>query len=128
MVPELRPDRPERDVRDLLAAGDQDAYSRFLSLCVGRSGQLLNRSSLATDCGVSHTTARRWLSVLRASFQVTWLLSYHRSFNKRPVKSPKLYFTDTGFLYYLLRVRSHEDQALGPMRGPVFETFVVSEL
>ncbi len=118
----------ERDVRDLLAVGDLDAYSRFVSLCAGRSGSVLNLSSLAVDCGVSHTTARRWLSVLRASFQVILLPPYARGFNKRLVKSPKLYVTDPGLLCYLLRVRSPEDLALGPMRGAVFETFVVSEL
>ena len=118
----------ERDVRDLLAIGDLDAFSRFLTLCAGRSGQVLNLSSLATDCGISHTTARRWLSVLRASFQVLLLQPYYRNYNKRMVKSPKLYLTDTGLLCYLLRIRSAEDLALGPMRGPVFETFVVTEL
>lgn len=118
----------ERDVRDLLAVGDLDAFSRFLSLCAGRSGQVLNLSGLATDCGVSHTTARRWLSVLRASFQVILLQPYHHTYNKRLVKSPKIFFTDAGLLCYLLRIRSPEDLAIGPMRGPVFETFVVSEL
>jgi predicted AAA+ superfamily ATPase len=118
----------ERDVRELVAVGDLDTFSRFLSLCAGRSGLLLNLASLATDCGISHTTARRWLSVLRTSFQVVLLQPYHRSFNKRLVKSPKLYFLDTGLLCYLLRIRTPEDLALGPARGAVFETFVVSEI
>lgn len=117
----------ERDVRDLLNVGDIEGFGRFIRLCAGRSGQLLNTSSLAADVGVSHTTVRRWLSILEASFVVHLLRPHHRNFKKRLVKSPKLYFLDTGLLCYLLRV--HEPQALvsHAARGAIFETWVVSE-
>ena len=88
----------ERDVRDLLKVGDLEAFGRFLRLCAGRSGQLLNLSGLAVDCGISQPTARQWLSVLIASFIVILVEPYHRNFNKRIIKTPKLYFLDTGLL------------------------------
>jgi predicted AAA+ superfamily ATPase len=117
----------ERDVRDLLNVGDLEGFGRFVRLCAGRSGQLLNASSLATDAGISHTTARRWLSILEASFVIYLLRPHHRNFNKRLVKSPKLYFVDTGLLCYLLRVQSPADLITHAARGAIFETWVVSE-
>jgi predicted AAA+ superfamily ATPase len=118
----------ERDVRDLLNVGDAETFGRFLRLCAGRCGQLLNLSSLATDCGISHTTARRWLSILEASFIVVLLRPHHQNFSKRMIKSPKLYFLDTGLLCYLLRIRSAEDLRIHAARGPVFEAWAISEL
>lgn len=118
----------QRDVRDVLQIGDLDAFRRFVGLCAGRSGQLLNLSGLGSDAGVTHTTARRWLSVLEASFIVRLLRPHHRNFNKRLTKSPKLYFLDTGLLCYLLRIRSPQQLRLHASRGAVFEGFVVSEL
>ncbi len=117
----------ERDVREILSVGDLEAYHRFVSLCAGRTGQLLNLSSLASDCGITHPTARSWLSVLEAGFLVTLLRPHHRNFNKRLIKRPKLYFLDTGLLCYLLRIRSPEDLRTHHMRGQIFESFVVSE-
>jgi len=117
----------ERDVRELLTVGDLEAFGTFIRLCAGRNAQLLNLSSLANDCGISHTTARRWLSVLETSFLVTLLRPHHRNFSKRLVKSPKLFFLDTGLLCYLLRIRSPEDLAIHALRGSVFESYVVSE-
>lgn len=114
-------------MRDLGNVGDLEAFSRFVRLCAGRSGQLLNLSSLAVDCGVSHTTARRWLSILEASFLVVLLRPHFQNFNKRLVKTPKLYFLDTGLLCYLLRIPSAEDLRFHPHRGAIFESFVVSE-
>ncbi|MDM8007821.1 MAG: ATP-binding protein [Phycisphaerae bacterium] len=118
----------ERDARDLLNVGDINTFGRFVRLCAGRSGQVLELSGLASDAGVSHTTARRWLSVLEASFVVFLLRPYHRNFNKRIIKSPKLYFVDTGLLCYLLRIRNPEELSFHAGRGPVFETWVVSEV
>lgn len=118
----------ERDVRSLVNVGDLETFGRFVQLCAGRCGQLLNLSSLGSDCGVSHVTARRWMSVLEASFIVYRLRPFHKSFNKRVIKSPKVYFLDTGLLCYLLRIRSPEDLVTHAMRGAVFETFVLSEL
>ncbi len=118
----------ERDVRDLLNVGDIETFGRFIRLCAGRSGQLLNHSSLAADAGISHTTARRWLSILEASFVVYLLRPHHRNFNKRLVKSPKLYFLDTGLLCYLLRIRRADELGAHAARGAIFETWVVSEM
>jgi predicted AAA+ superfamily ATPase len=118
----------ERDVRDIVNVGDLESFGRFVRLCAGRNGQLLNLSSLGADAGVTHTTARRWLSILETSFLVTLLRPHHRNFRKRLVKSPKLYFLDTGLLCYLLRIRSAKDLQIHASRGPVFESFVVAEL
>lgn len=118
----------ERDVRESLNVGDLEMFGRFVRLCAGRNGQLLNLSSLANDCGVTHTTARRWLSVLEASFLTILLRPHHKNFSKRLVKSPKLYFLDTGLLCYLLRIRSPEDLRIHAQRGSIFESFVISEI
>jgi len=118
----------ERDVREIVNVGDLDAFGRFVRLCAGRNGQLLSLSSLGNDCGITHTTASRWLSILEASFLVHLLRPYHANFGKRLIKSPKLYFLDTGLLCYLLRIQSPEDLRLHASRGPIFESFVISEL
>lgn len=118
----------ERDVRDLINIGDLESFRRFMGLCAGRVGQLLNLSSLAVDCGITHTTAKRWLSVLETGFITTLLRPHYQNFNKRLVKSPKLYFLDTGLLCYLLRIRSPEDLLLNASRGAIFENYVVAEL
>lgn len=118
----------ERDVRQLMNVGDLEGFRRFIGLCAGRVGQLLNLSSLANDCGISHATTRRWLSVLEASFVVLLLRPFHRNFGKRLIKSPKLYFVDTGLLCYLLRVRDPEALRTHAHRGAIFESWIVSEL
>jgi predicted AAA+ superfamily ATPase len=118
----------ERDVRQLTNIGNLEAFSRFLALCAGRSGQLLNSSALAVEAGISHPTARQWISVLQASYIVLLLKPHHENFNKRLVKSPKLYFLDSGLLCHALGLRRPEDVRLHPLRGAIFETFVVSEL
>lgn len=118
----------ERDVREIVNIGDLETFGRFVRLCAGRNGQLLNLTSLANDCGITHTTASRWISILEASFLVHLLRPYHANFGKRLIKSPKLYFLDTGLLCYLLRIQSPEDLRLHAGRGPIFESFVISEL
>ena len=117
----------QRDVRDLGGVGDLDTFRRFVQLCAGRSGQVLNLSSLGSDCGVSHTTASAWVSVLQELFVVHLLPPHHRNFSKRVIKSPKLYFLDTGLLCNLLRIQDPEQIALHANRGAIFETFVVAE-
>jgi hypothetical protein len=117
----------ERDVRQVLNVQDMGAFQRFLRLCAGRSGQLLNLSTLAGEAGISHSTARAWLSVLESSDLVFLLPPYHRNFGKRLVKTPKLYFLDSGLACWLLGVRSPEVLALHPSRGALFETWVVGE-
>ena len=118
----------ERDVREIVNVDDIETFGRFVRLCAGRNGQLLNLSSLANDCGITHTTAKRWLSVLEASFLVFLLRPHHRNFSKRLIKTPKLYFLDSGLLCYLLRIRAPEDLRLHSSRGSIFEGFVVAEL
>jgi hypothetical protein len=118
----------ERDVRQLTNIGDLSVFRRFLSLCAARTGQLLNLSSLATDCGVSQPTAKAWLSVLEASWLVFLLRPHHANFGKRLVKMPRLYFHDTGLAAWLVEVREIEQMRVHPMRGALFETLVVNEI
>ena len=118
----------ERDVRDVANIGNLDAFQRFVRLCAGRTGQLLNLSSLASDCGISHTTARHWVSILQAGFIIQLLPPHHENFSKRIIKSPKIYFLDTGLLCYLLRIRETEDIPVHPLKGAIFENFVFSEI
>ncbi len=118
----------ERDVRQLLDVKDLSLFQKFLRLCAGRSGQLLNYSSLATDCGITHNTARSWISVLESSYIVFTVNPYYENFNKRLVKSPKMYFYDTGLLCWLLGVHSAQHLQVHPLRGSIFETYVVSEI
>lgn len=118
----------ERDVRMVSNVGDLDAFLRFLGLCAGRSGQLLNRSSLGADAGVDQTTVSRWISILQASYVVDLLRPHYVNFSRRLIKAPKLYFTDTGLLCRLLGLRHAHDLRNHPLRGPIFETFVVGEI
>ena len=117
----------ERDVRQVLAVSNLSLFRRFVLMCAARTGQLLNLSALATDCGISHTTVRHWLTVLEASYVVYLLQPYHRNFGKRLVKQPKLYFLDTGLLCHLLRIDSPLTLATHALRGSVFESWVVAE-
>lgn len=118
----------ERDVRTLTNVGDLGTFTRFLRLVAGRAGQILNSSSLGADAGVDHTTARRWLSVLEASYVIRLLPPHHQNFSKRLIKSPKVMFNDTGLLCALLGIRSSEDLSTHPLRGAIFESFVHAEL
>ena len=118
----------ERDVRQVLNVSDLALFQRFVLMCAARSGQLLNLNSLAADCGISQPTARRWLTVLQASYVVALLPPYHRNFGKRLVKSPKLYFLDTGLLCHLLRIADPLTLQTHALRGAIFETWVVTEV
>jgi len=106
---------------------DLSLFQRFLKMCAARSGQLLNLSALASDCGISHVTAREWMTVLEASYIVYLLRPHHRNFGKRLVKMPKLYFLDTGLMAYLLGIRDTDTLSTHASRGALFETLVVSE-
>ncbi|TXT41689.1 MAG: ATPase (AAA+ superfamily)-like protein [Comamonadaceae bacterium] len=117
----------ERDVRQLLQVQNLSTFQRFVRLCAARTGTLLNLVSLATDTGISHSTARQWLSVLESSELLFLLPPYHRNFGKRLVKTPKLYFTDTGLAAWLIGIRDPALLALHPMRGELFETWVINE-
>ncbi len=118
----------ERDVRSLVNIGDLETFERFLALCAGRTGQLLNYSSLAADCGIAVDTARRWISVLKTSFIVFLLRPHHRNFNKRLIKSPKLYFYDTGLASYLMGIRNEDQLYVHPCRGAIFENYIIAEV
>ena len=118
----------ERDVRTISNIGDLVTFQRFVELCAGRTGQLLNYSSLASDCGVSQPTAKAWLSVLETSFIAFRLPAFHSNQRKRLVKMPKLHFYDTGLACWLLGIRSADQLRSHPLRGAIFETWVVSEV
>lgn len=118
----------ERDVRALANIGDLETFERFLKLCAGRIGQLTNYSALAADCGISVDTARRWLSILKTSFIAFLLPPYHRNFNKRIIRTPKLYFHDIGLACLLLGIRSSEQIFTHPLRGALFENYIVAEV
>jgi len=117
----------ERDVRQLINVRDLSTFHRFVKMCAARIGQLLNLSSLAADCGITHNTAASWVSVLEASYIVCLLRPHHRNFNKRLVKSPKLYFIDTGFAAWLLGIREPQQISFHAQRGALFENLVVTE-
>lgn len=118
----------ERDVRQVVEVQNLSLFQRFIKMCAARVGQLLNMSSLAIDCGVSHNTIRSWLSVLEAGYVVFLLQPHHQNFGKRLVKTPKLYFHDTGLAAFLLGIRDAEHLSIHSARGALFENFVVSEL
>jgi predicted AAA+ superfamily ATPase len=118
----------ERDVRQLIAVHDLTQFQRFVKMCAARSGQMLNLAALGADCGISAVTARKWLTVLEASYLVMRLPPYHRNFGKRLVKTPKLYFLDVGLMAWLLGIRDVAVIATHAARGALFETYVISEL
>ena len=115
----------ERDVRLLKNITDLVTFERFLRLCAGRIGQLLNMSSLAVEVGVDVKTINSWISVLETSFIVFRLQPYHENFNKRVVKMPKLYFYDTGLAVALLGIENAGQLSLHPFRGSLFENLIV---
>jgi predicted AAA+ superfamily ATPase len=117
----------ERDVRQILDVKDLAVFQKFLKLCAGRTGQVLNLSTLAGEVGISHTTARSWISVLESSDLIHLLPPYHQNFGKRVIKSPKLYFHDVGLACWLLGIRSVEILETHPARGSLFETLIVGE-
>ncbi|PID99741.1 MAG: AAA family ATPase, partial [Acidobacteria bacterium] len=118
----------ERDARMLLNIGDLAKFDRFVRLCAGRVGQLINYDSLASDAGISQPTAKSWLRVLQASYICFLLEPHHKNFNKRIIKSAKLYFADTGLLCYLLRIASPDQLVTYPLIGSIFENWVITEL
>ena len=118
----------ERDVRQVQNVRDISVFQIFLQLLAARAGQLLNLQEIAKDCGIAHATARAWLSILEASRIVYVLKPYFQNITKRVVKTPKLYFTDTGLLSYLLKYPNAETLMSGPSAGAVFENMVIMEL
>ncbi len=117
----------ERDVRRMGEIRNLSSFRRFVRLCAGRVGQLINLSALGSDAGVSHTTARQWLTLLEASYIVCQLPPYHANIRKRLVKSPKLYFYDVGLASYLIGIEHADQLVTHPLRGALFENLVVAE-
>ena len=117
----------ERDVRQLSEIRNLSNFRRFVRLCAGRVGQLVNLSSLGSDAGVSHTTVRQWLNVLETSYIIFQLQPFHANIRKRLIKSPKLYFYDVGLASYLIGIEHPRQIATHPLRGFLFENAVIAE-
>jgi predicted AAA+ superfamily ATPase len=116
----------EKDVRSLLKVNDLIEFERYLRLLAGRAACLVNHQQLATEAGISQPTAKSWLNVLQASFVVFSLAPHFKNFSRRLVKSPKIYFYDTGLLCYLLRITQADQLETHPLRGAIFENYVIS--
>ncbi len=118
----------ERDVRQMINIHNLNDFQRFIRLCAGRVGQLLNLASLASDCGISSPTAKAWLSLLEASYIIFLLQPYNKNFNRRFIKSPKIFFNDTGILCSLLGIQNEEQLSSHYAYGNIFESLVISEI
>lgn len=117
----------DRDIRTLSRVEDLATFEKFVRLCAGRTGQLLNLSSLAIDAGITHNTAKAWISLLKTSFIVYTLEPFHKNYNKRLIKAPKMYFVDTGLACQLLNIQTQDQLQSHPLYGALFETMVVGE-
>ena len=118
----------ERDIRKIVNIRNISLFEKFVKLCAGRAGQVLNVSSLANDAGINHVTAREWLTLLEASYTVFLLPPFYRNIGKRLIKSPKLYFYDTGLASHLLGIERKEHLNNHPLRGNLFENMMVMEI
>lgn len=118
----------QRDVRQILNIRDLNQFTNFVRLCAGRVGQLLDYSSLAKDTGISVNTAKGWISLLEASYIICLIHPYYNNFSKRIIKSPKLYFTDTGLATWLLNIREPVQLETHYLKGSLFENFIIMEL
>ncbi|MFM2047633.1 MAG: hypothetical protein RI955_179, partial [Bacteroidota bacterium] len=118
----------DRDVRLLRNIGNIRQFNQFIKLCAARAGQILNIQGIATDIGVDHKTIQAWLSVLESSYIVFLLQPYYQNFNKRVIKTPKIYFYDTGLLCHLLGIKTVKDLKSNQHYGNIFENLIISEL
>jgi predicted AAA+ superfamily ATPase len=118
----------ERDLRSLINVKELSTFENFMKLCVARTGQIVNYSNLASDCGVSHNTIKHWLSILEASYVIKLLQPYYKNINKRVIKAPKLYFLDTGLACFLMGIHDAKQLEAHPLRGALFETLVMTEI
>ena len=117
----------ERDVRNILNIGDLNQFERFLKICASRTGQILNISDISKEIGISVPTAKRWLSILEAGYQIYLLYPYYKNIGKRLIKSPKIYFCDTALATYLLGIHDKETLMNSPNFGHLFETMIVND-
>ncbi len=118
----------ERDVRQIKNITDLHLFQKFLALCAGRIGQVVNWSDLGRDCGISTKTVTSWISLLQASYLIFLLYPHHENFNKRIIKSPKLYFYDAGVACALLKIRTQDQLSMHYLKGQLFESFVLAEI
>ena len=117
----------ERDVRQIQNIGNLSQFQKFMQLCAGRVGQILNLSSFADDLGVSVPTVKQWLSILEATYIIFLLQPYYQNFNKRIIKAPKLYFYDPGIVCSLLNISNADQLFSYPLRGSIFESIIISD-
>ena len=118
----------ECDVRQIKNVTDLGTFQKFMRLCAGRIGQVINLTSLGNDCGINHSTAKAWISLLEASYIVFSLYPYYKNFGKRLIKAPKLYFVDTGIACSLLKIRSAQELSDHYLRGGLIESFIISDI
>jgi predicted AAA+ superfamily ATPase len=118
----------ERDVRDILKVHNLGTFQRFLKMCASRAGQIVNFSSLANDCGISSSTAESWLNILETTYIVIRIQPHYQNFSKRLIKSPKLYFYDTGLLCFLLGIKSSMEIETHSFRGAIMENWIATEI
>lgn len=118
----------EKDVRQIKNIENLNSFSNFLQLCAGRAGQIVNLNSLAIDASISPNTAKSWLSILEASYIIYFLQPYHKNYNKRITKSPKMYFYDTGLVCSLLGIDNEQQIRTYYSRGALFENLIITEL
>jgi len=117
----------QKDVREIINVGDLEQFDRFVRLVAARVGQLSDYSGISSDCGISQPTAKKWFSILQATFVCFKLEPHFKNFNKRIIKSPKLFFYDTGLLCYLLRIKNTDQLISNPLYGSIFENWVIAE-
>ena len=118
----------ERDVRQLQNVDDINIFQRFLGLCAGRVGQILDYQALSNDCGITFAQVKKWISVLEATYIITLLQPFYKNFNRRLIRTPKLYFLDTGLACSLLKIFSSTTLETHPLRGNLFENMVIADL
>jgi|SaaInlLV_10m_DNA_2_1039722.scaffolds.fasta_scaffold00046_51 uncharacterized protein len=117
----------ERDARQVISIDSLKTFQKFIALCAGRIGQLLNISEISMNCGIDRKTADKWISILEASYILFMLQPYFKNYNKRITKTAKIYFYDTGLACSLLKIRTADDLALSPFRGHLFENFIIAD-
>lgn len=118
----------EKDVRQIINITDLSKFQRFLKLCAARVGNLINYAELSRDCDISPHTAKAWISLLEASYIIKLLQPFYRNYNKRVIQTPKLYFYDSSLVCSLLGIRTAQDLDINPIKGALFESFVISEI
>jgi len=118
----------ERDVRKIINVQDLKTFETFLTLCAGRNAQVINYASLGSDCGIDQKTVKKWLSILEASYVIKTIKPYYKNLNKRIIKSPKMYFYDSGLVCYLLGINNSRQLVNHPLVGAIFESYVFSEI